>query len=48
MGMPIDVNSLKCKPLKAKKFLKWKFKKDIYSLIKVMCDSELKNLSRYN
>ena len=45
---PLDVNTLKSNPKKAKKFLNWTYDKDIKELIKEMCDSELKELNIKN
>lgn len=42
---PLDVNSLKSNPNRAKKYLNWRYNKDIKGLIKEMCDSELKELN---
>ena len=42
---PLDVNSLKSNPKRAKKYLNWSFNKNIKELIKEMCDSELNELN---
>jgi GDPmannose 4,6-dehydratase len=40
---PLDVNSLKSNPTKAKKNLKWESKTNLDMLIKKMCDDQLEN-----
>ena len=42
---PLDVYSLKSKPSRAKKILKWSYRTNLKGLIKQMCDSELKELN---